>query len=942
MPNDSFDTISTQFDADITLFQQKMAQLSASAEQAMDKVVAEAKSSSAQINSSFSNINIGKSLESGFGALRGSITSAMGPLSGLAGALEALGPAGIAATTAIAAAMATLTLTIKAADWASGIQATADTLGVTVEEVQKWSIMAAASGLSTEQFTSSMKGLEEAVGKVQDDLTRGKNGPVIRIWEDVFGVSDPKDAKNDLDALGNNIDAIRDKVVTLASTVPAGSQRNAVAAAAGIDPEVLTALVDNQAAMAAATAAAEKYGVIIDESVIKSTANASSEMKVAAQLAGDQLRNAFLQGSQGAANFSGALIGIATFLGDAIRGLETTVGWISNLISKIPYISQIGDVLAGVLKYATPLGFLSDMGAHQRNMQETNERNAGESGPKYGKAIKLTGTDPTKAKKGPKDDTANLDAEARNDVISANEAYAEATQKLTTTIQAEAIAEQAKIDDASAKKINDLNKQSAAVAAAAKAGKDKDSVTQLAEIAYAIAVQKVTDTLQKQAIINKENIDLTDAQNKAIQAHTELLNDALNTQAKLSKGMSSLTDDPQQKQRLDMQSLEFSQQAQRNSADAAVQTDTSSLTALQQNSASGTAALTKASTDLAAAMATLATATANHSSAVAEDNVVVITAKAKFDGINQGLESATATLKLAQQQQQELTAVQAQEQQAMLKQQWDQNNPLGAAASSSKYNIGGLTNPQQISTDMQNIAVTGLTSLSDGLADVIMKSKSFGDMWHNLSMQIVSDLLKITLQRAIVGGLGNALGGANPYNSGATGAAGGLLGGLGGSYSAPIPVSVVNSGGTNIYGNTNQFDDLSTLTSQNSLSYAQAPGAGGLASSLLSAIGLASGTDYAQGGITMVGENGPELMSMPRGGQVLPNNLLRNAVKTGGTGGGTTLHQYNLTTNVQASDAVLTSSVKQWISQAHTDAIQVARQQAGSDSAKQSRNAFNI
>jgi hypothetical protein len=40
---------------------------------------------------------------------------------------------------------------------------------------------------------------------------------------------------------------------------------------------------------------------------------------------------------------------------------------------------------------------------------------------------------------------------------------------------------------------------------------------------------------------------------------------------------------------------------------------------------------------------------------------------------------------------------------------------------------------------------------------------------------------------------------------------------------------------------------------------------------------FAGGTDYAPGGMALVGERGPELVNLPRGSQVIPNNVLRNS-----------------------------------------------------------------
>lgn len=60
-------------------------------------------------------------------------------------------------------------------------------------------------------------------------------------------------------------------------------------------------------------------------------------------------------------------------------------------------------------------------------------------------------------------------------------------------------------------------------------------------------------------------------------------------------------------------------------------------------------------------------------------------------------------------------------------------------------------------------------------------------------------------------------------------------------------------------------------------------GGSGLFGTLMSSIsvpGFANGTNYAPGGLAMVGERGPELVNLPRGSQVIPNNRLS------GNGGG--------------------------------------------------------
>lgn len=50
--------------------------------------------------------------------------------------------------------------------------------------------------------------------------------------------------------------------------------------------------------------------------------------------------------------------------------------------------------------------------------------------------------------------------------------------------------------------------------------------------------------------------------------------------------------------------------------------------------------------------------------------------------------------------------------------------------------------------------------------------------------------------------------------------------------------------------------------------------------------GLATGTNYAAGGMTWVGERGPELVNLPRGSQVLTNSQSRHKMSKAGGGGG--------------------------------------------------------
>ena len=69
-------------------------------------------------------------------------------------------------------------------------------------------------------------------------------------------------------------------------------------------------------------------------------------------------------------------------------------------------------------------------------------------------------------------------------------------------------------------------------------------------------------------------------------------------------------------------------------------------------------------------------------------------------------------------------------------------------------------------------------------------------------------------------------------------------------------------------------------------------------------IGYANGTGYAQGGLAMVGERGPELMYVPRGAQITPNSQL-NSLQ-----GGTVVHVHNYIDGKEITDNTANRIVK--------------------------------
>jgi hypothetical protein len=133
---------------------------------------------------------------------------------------------------------------------------------------------------------------------------------------------------------------------------------------------------------------------------------------------------------------------------------------------------------------------------------------------------------------------------------------------------------------------------------------------------------------------------------------------------------------------------------------------------------------------------------------------------------------------------------------------------------------------------LDEVAVSGLNSLTDGLADIVTNTKTASQAFTDMANSIIKDIARMVIRQSITGPLAGILGSA--------------LGGFGGGSAGVL------AGGSPL-------------------------GFGGIGHN-------AGGTDNWRGGPTWVGENGPELINLPRGSQVIPNDVVK-----GGQGGGDTV-----------------------------------------------------
>ena len=88
---------------------------------------------------------------------------------------------------------------------------------------------------------------------------------------------------------------------------------------------------------------------------------------------------------------------------------------------------------------------------------------------------------------------------------------------------------------------------------------------------------------------------------------------------------------------------------------------------------------------------------------------------------------------------------------------------------------------------LELVAANGMADLVDGLADAMSGARSLGDVFSQVSKRIVADLIRIQLQKAIVGGLQGVLGGIFGGGIPSTAAVGQMNAGAYAAFSNALP-----------------------------------------------------------------------------------------------------------------------------------------------------------
>lgn len=112
-----------------------------------------------------------------------------------------------------------------------------------------------------------------------------------------------------------------------------------------------------------------------------------------------------------------------------------------------------------------------------------------------------------------------------------------------------------------------------------------------------------------------------------------------------------------------------------------------------------------------------------------------------------------------------------------------------------RYLRGVNQTPAQINEALDNIQLDGLDALNDGLVEAIRGTRSLGETFSSIADQIVADLLRIAVQRAIIAPLADAIFGGTSGGGGLASLLGGLFGRASGGRVEGGQIYRINEGG---------------------------------------------------------------------------------------------------------------------------------------------------
>ncbi len=913
------DRLLLQLDADVTRLNKQMAKAAGETTKALRGIEKEAEGSMLRLEALFGKSNAGEALENIFKRTRFTVFeegAAKIPVFG--SALEALGPAGLVAAAGLFAAFEGFEQVRKAAEEIGSLKVNADKLGIPVEDLQRWQFIAAQSHVSNDQLEQSFEGLSVTLGKLKSGIRDQR----IRPFLDELGISDADIAK------AHNAADLMDLLIAKMGKIQDPGERAQIADAFGME-SALPILSKTRAEIQGMSDDFSKNAHVISGEQAEAIERQNQALERAHALMHDQIRADLLElaplvGNLGLAwdTVAEKTLGAIAMMANGIHQFQNTAGQMANY--KPPKNASIDDQTAGFIEN----GIGRFNGALMHPTTDVLQLLGFAGG--IGAIGKPTDLFPAPAAaEGPKAEGGKPDVGSGERTRAQMERAAKATDDLGKAL-AEYVTHTSHAAEMQ-KRIAEDRKNGATITPQQEASLMGAARTQDAKFG-AGASKKAEEAAKKALEANKASDDaISSAKKDELRARIALTGDLFaDHQLKLAE----LADDRDKKNRqaaqdaqmghisaaaagtvtgsnnaayqagLDLENRKFAEtvadqartyagelarfQAAHLTAQAEIATtaeewaaETKAAFALQQQHdraefvTKTNRRLNEAGAnhlDAAGAQAEIAGYDAQQadetSKNIRDTDLEVLSRKRAFADQLDGYTTATleaesdvATSTRAQQEvaRRILAIRQAQARQA-LEDQIKRDHLSSDDASAARIGLAGQQSAQtaqlaqqqagpweqwmqegvkagnDVGQALQSGAVRGMEQLNSGIAEAIANGKNMGDMFKSIFRQMEASAISYLLKQSEVGLLGG---------SGLGGLAGGLFG-------SAAPQATANAAGTST----------------------------GLLGSLIGMLPhFAAGTDDAPGGLSLVGEKGPELVNVPGGAGVTPNNVLSSIGK---------------------------------------------------------------
>lgn len=207
------------------------------------------------------------------------------------------------------------------------------------------------------------------------------------------------------------------------------------------------------------------------------------------------------------------------------------------------------------------------------------------------------------------------------------------------------------------------------------------------------------------------------------------------------------------------------------------------------------------------------------------------------------------------------------------------------------------------------VVTNGMQSMENALVGFSSKTMTAAQAFKSMATSIIQDLIRMQVQAQITGPLSGML----------------------------------SSGLSSLFGSSNAYMSGSNSMGSIDTSGISVADAG---TSFSAPMAFASGTDYAPGGLSLVGEEGPELMQLPGGARIYPADetqaiLSPRAANSNNTGGGGNVVQITNYVEAGASMADVEAAVASGIQQAAPHIVNAAVQKSVPASVGAVRDAAN-